>query len=138
MFLYPLSMFYEMIGFFFKIIPMIDVQMNHIKTAMLITLVNYSISCIVTIFWLRSWLCCRWTRAFEMVATISSEGALKFSLFLKDNAVIHENNIHSVNDSVDVKTIIAMFFPDLVSLLSISFFYKFIEKFVKNSKASSR
>ncbi|VDK86818.1 unnamed protein product [Litomosoides sigmodontis] len=56
----------------------------------------------------------KWTRTFEMVATISDKGALKFSLFIKDNAVSHESNIYNVNDSVDVKTIIAMFFPSLV------------------------
>uniref|UniRef100_A0A0R3RI70 Uncharacterized protein n=1 Tax=Elaeophora elaphi TaxID=1147741 RepID=A0A0R3RI70_9BILA len=56
----------------------------------------------------------KWTRTFEMVATISNEGALKFSLFLKDNAVTHESNIYNVNDSVDVKAIISMFFPRLV------------------------
>ncbi|EJW76062.1 hypothetical protein WUBG_13028, partial [Wuchereria bancrofti] len=56
----------------------------------------------------------KWTRAFEMVATISDQGALKFSLFLKNNAVVYENNIYNVNDSADVKAIIAMFFPHLV------------------------
>uniref|UniRef100_A0A8R1U139 Uncharacterized protein n=1 Tax=Onchocerca volvulus TaxID=6282 RepID=A0A8R1U139_ONCVO len=55
-----------------------------------------------------------WTRALEMVATISDEGALKFSLYLKDKVVIHKSNIYSMNDSVDIKVIIAMFFPDLI------------------------
>ncbi|VDO47202.1 unnamed protein product [Onchocerca flexuosa] len=50
-----------------------------------------------------------------MVATISDEGALKFSLYLKDKVVIHKNNIYSMNDSADIKIIIAMFFPDLIS-----------------------
>lgn len=56
-----------------------------------------------------------------MVATISDKGALKFSLFVKDSAVSHESNIYNVNDSVDVKTIIAIFFPHLVSFLLIFF-----------------
>ncbi|KAL3995110.1 hypothetical protein ACH3XW_24455 [Acanthocheilonema viteae] len=56
----------------------------------------------------------KWTRTFEIVAMISDEGALKFSLFIKDSVVSHESNIYNVNDSVDIKAIIAMFFPRLV------------------------
>uniref|UniRef100_A0A915PUK5 SNF2 N-terminal domain-containing protein n=1 Tax=Setaria digitata TaxID=48799 RepID=A0A915PUK5_9BILA len=56
----------------------------------------------------------KWTRTFEMVATISNEGALKFSLYLKGSAVIGGNNIFNANDSVYTKAIVSMFFPDLV------------------------
>lgn len=69
-----------------------------------------------------------------MIVTISDEGALKFSIFLKDNAVIHESNAYSTNDSMDIKTIIAMFFPDLVSFFMITFLQLIKGIFFKNFK----
>ncbi|CAG9538785.1 unnamed protein product [Cercopithifilaria johnstoni] len=56
----------------------------------------------------------KWTRTFELVVMVSDEGALKFNFFIKDSAVSHESDIYNVNDSVDVKTVIATFFPRLV------------------------